>query len=39
VSDQYLNPHFLGLGVPYAPVPVELSQPRTVGLVLKVGLN
>jgi len=39
VSDQYLNPNFLGLGVPYAPVPVELSQPRTVGLVLKIGLD
>lgn len=39
VSDQYLNPNFLGLGVPYAPVPVELSLPRTVGLVLKVALD
>jgi len=39
VSDQYLNPHFLGLGLPYAPVPVELSLPRTIGLVLKIGLD
>jgi hypothetical protein len=39
VSDQYLNPNFLGLGLPYAPVPVELSLPRTVGLVLKVALD
>jgi outer membrane receptor protein involved in Fe transport len=39
VNDQYLNPHFLGLGIPYAPVPVYLSQPRTVGLVLKWSLN
>jgi outer membrane receptor protein involved in Fe transport len=39
VSDQYLNPSFLGLGVPYAPVPVELSLPRTFGLVLRVALD
>jgi iron complex outermembrane receptor protein len=38
-SDQYLNPHYDHLGMPYAPVPVYLSQPRTVGLVLKWGLN
>jgi outer membrane receptor protein involved in Fe transport len=38
VSDQYLNPAFLGLGVPYAPVPVELSQPRTIGIVLKADV-
>jgi outer membrane receptor protein involved in Fe transport len=36
VSDQYLNPAF---GQPYAPVPVWLSQPRTVGMVLKVALD
>jgi len=39
VSDQYLNPNFLGPGVPYAPVPVYLSLPRTFGLVLKVALD
>ncbi|MBS0275515.1 MAG: TonB-dependent receptor [Proteobacteria bacterium] len=38
-ENQYFNPHFLGLNLPYAPVPVVLSQPRTVGLVLKMGLN
>jgi outer membrane receptor protein involved in Fe transport len=38
-SDQYLNPHYAHLGLPYAPVPVYLSEPRTVGLVLKWGLN
>ena len=36
-EDQYFNPYFGGFGLPYAPVPVILSQPRTVGLVLKVG--
>lgn len=36
-EDQYFNPYFGGIGLPYAPVPVILSQPRTVGLVLKVG--
>ena len=36
-EDQYFNPYFLGIGLPYAPVPVVLSQPRTVGLVLKVA--
>jgi outer membrane receptor protein involved in Fe transport len=39
LEDQYLNPYFLGIGLPYAPVPVILSQPRTIGLVLKVGLD
>ncbi|MGD0192063.1 MAG: TonB-dependent receptor [Rhizomicrobium sp.] len=39
VTDQYVNPNFLGLGVPYAPVPVLLSQPRTFGLVFKIGLD
>lgn len=38
-ENQYLNPNFLGLGLPYAPVPVMLSQPRTIGLVLKIGLD
>jgi iron complex outermembrane receptor protein len=38
-EDQYLNPYFLGIGLPYGAVPVTLSQPRTVGLVLKVGLD
>jgi outer membrane receptor protein involved in Fe transport len=38
-SDQYLNPEYKHLGIPYAPVPVYLSQPRTVGLVLKWSLN
>lgn len=39
VEDQYLNPDFLGLGVPYAPVPVYLSLPRTFGLVLRVAVH
>jgi outer membrane receptor protein involved in Fe transport len=38
-NDEYLNPYFLHIGIPYEPVPVELSQPRTIGLVLKVGLD
>ncbi|MDE2184224.1 MAG: TonB-dependent receptor [Alphaproteobacteria bacterium] len=36
-EDQYLNPYLFGIGLPYAPVPVMLSQPRTIGLVLKVA--
>jgi iron complex outermembrane recepter protein len=36
---QYLNPYMVLQSNPYPAVPVTLSQPRTVGLVLKVGLN
>lgn len=35
ITDQYVAPPF----APYAPVPVTLSLPRTVGLVIKVGLD
>jgi outer membrane receptor protein involved in Fe transport len=38
-EDEYLNPHFMNLHEPYGAVPVLLSQPRTVGLVLKAGLD
>lgn len=37
-ESQYLNPYFV-VPNPYPAVPVELSLPRTVGLVLKVGLD
>jgi iron complex outermembrane recepter protein len=39
VEDQYLNPAYRNLGEPYGAVPVEMSLPRTVGLMLKVGLD
>ena len=37
-QSQYLNPYMILQSNPYPSVPVELSLPRTVGLVLKVGL-
>jgi iron complex outermembrane recepter protein len=38
-EDEYLNPYFAHLGLPYAPVSVEMSLPRTVGVVLKIGMD
>ena len=37
-QSQYLNPYMALQANPYPSVPVELSLPRTVGLVLKAGL-
>lgn len=38
-ESQYLNPYMVLQSNPYPSVPVELSLPRTVGLVLKVALD
>lgn len=39
VRNDYVNPYYGGPGTAYAAVPVDISLPRTVGLVLKVGLD
>ena len=38
-ESQYMNPYMFIAANPYPSVPVTLSQPRTVGLVLKVALD
>jgi len=38
-ESQYMNPYMFIQANPYPSVPVELSLPRTVGLVLKVALD
>lgn len=38
-QSQYMNPYMILQHNPYPAVPVELSLPRTVGMVLKVGLD